>query len=239
MIQSLQDTLSNAWVMAQEQVGRILPKVLAGLLILIVGVLIARTIRALTARFLLAVRLDRISDRWGLSALLARGDVRYTVAEFVATVVYWLALLFIFELLGLALGMEGLASFFGQIIGYLPRIAVAIVIMLAGVALGSFLGGTVRVAGVNAGIPAAHVVGSLVKYLVSFFALVMALEQLKIATALLVTTLQVVIAAVAFAFALAFGLGCKDIAAEAARGWLRKSSDATGEAKSPRDEPPP
>jgi|DewCreStandDraft_2_1066082.scaffolds.fasta_scaffold00147_39 fumarate reductase subunit C len=228
MTESFRTILQKAWFVVAEQVANFLPKLLAGVIVLLIGFVIARLVRGLTARFFVAVRLDRISDRLGISAFLARGDVRYTVAEILATVIYWLVLLLSFQLLGLVLGLEGLAHFFGQILGYLPRLVVALVIILAGILIGSFFGGAVQVAASNAGFPAAKPLGQTVKYLISFFALVMALEELRIATQLLVATLQIVIAAVALALALAFGLGCKDLAGEAVRRWVSRTSNPSG-----------
>lgn len=229
MAATLREMFSRAWGLMFEQSARIIPKVLVGMLILMAGMVIARMIRGLSARFFLAIRLDRISNRLGIASLLARGDVRHTMAEILATTLYWLVLIFSLEILGLALGLDEMARFFGQIIAYIPRAVIALVIVLVGIIIGSVIGGAVRVAGANAGLRAADMVGSAMKYLISFFALVMALEQLQIATPLLVSTLQILTAAVGLAFALSFGLGCRDLAAEAVRDWLRRKQPGTRE----------
>jgi hypothetical protein len=225
---------SRAWGLMLEQTARIIPKLLVGILILLAGIVIARLIRGLAARFFLAVRLDRLSNRLGIASLLARGDARHTMAEILATTIYWLVLIFSLEILGLALGLDEMARFFGQIIAYIPRALIALAIILVGIIIGSVIGGAVRVAGANAGLRAADIVGSTMKYLISFFALVMALEQLQIATPLLVSTLQILTAAAGLAFALSFGLGCRDLAAEAVRDWLgRKPPGTKGRDHSP------
>lgn len=229
MAATLREMFSKAWGLMLEQSARIIPKLLAGMLILVVGIVIARLIRGLAARFFLAIRLDRLSSRLGVASLLARGDVRHTLAEILATTLYWLVLIFSLEILGIAVGLEGMARFFGQIIAYVPRAVIAVTIVLAGIIIGSIIGGAVRVAGANAGLRAADVAGSIMKYLISFFALVMALEQLQIATPLLVSTLQIMTAAVGLAFALAFGLGCRDLAAETVREWLGRKASVAGQ----------
>jgi hypothetical protein len=223
MTENLKSMLTKMWVVMQQQTTSFLPKLIVGFLVLLIGLVIARLIRALTARFFLAIRLDRISDRLGISAFLARGDIRHTVAEILATLVYWLVLVFSLQILGVTLGLEGVANFFAQILSYIPHLVVALIIFSVGVGIGFFFGGAVQVAASNAGFPAAKPLGATVKALISFFALVMALEQLQIATELLVSTMQIVIAAVAFALALAFGLGCKDLAGTAVQNWLAKA----------------
>jgi hypothetical protein len=91
---------SRAWGLMLEQSARIIPKVLVGMLILLAGIVIARMIRGLAARFFLAIRLDRLSNRLGIASFLARSDVRHTMAEILATTLYWLVLIFSLEILG-------------------------------------------------------------------------------------------------------------------------------------------
>jgi hypothetical protein len=226
MVENLREMWEKMIALVLDRAATFLPKLVAGIFILLVGLLIARVVRGVAARFFLAIRLDKVSDRMGISAFLARGDVRHTVAEILATAIYWLVLLFSLQVLGLTLGLDGVAHFFGQILGYLPRIVVALVIIAAGIAVATFFGSAVQLAASNVGFPAARPLGAAVKYLIGFFALVMALEQLQVATQLLVTTLQIVIAAVALALALAYGLGCRDLARDSVQGWLRRTQDA-------------
>ena len=219
---SLRAMLRDTWQVTVDGATRFLPKLLVGILILLVGLVLARLIRGLTAKFFVALRLDRASDRLGISAFLARGDAQYTVAEVVATLTYWLILILALQVLGLVLGFEGLVHFFAQILAYLPRLVVALAIVLVGMAIGSFFGGAVQVAAANSGVSAARPFGRIVKYLIGFFALAVAFEQLQIASQLLVTTLQILIGGAALAAAIAFGGGCKDLAREAVVRWLHR-----------------
>jgi hypothetical protein len=223
MLESFKALFSKSYSIAMEQMVSLLPKVLAGILILFLGYAIARIVRGLAAQFFLAIRLDRFAQRLGLSGFLARGDVRYTIAEILATSIYWLVLILSLDILGATFGLHSVTAFFGAILVYIPRIAVALAILVAGIVVGSFFGSAVQVAGSNARFSGAAAAGVGVSYLIGFFALVMALEHLQLATQLLVTTLQIVIAAVALALALAFGLGCKDLAAQTVKAWFKEA----------------
>jgi hypothetical protein len=223
MLESFKALFSKSYNIASEQMTILLPKLLAGILILCIGYVIARIIRGLAAQFFLAIRLDRFAQRLGISGFLARGDVRYTIAEILATSIYWFVLILSLDILAATLGLHSVAAFFGDILGYIPRIAVALSILIAGIVIGSFFGSAVHVAGSNAGFSGAAAAAAGVRYLIGFFAIVMALEHLQLATQLLVTTLQIVIAAVALALALAFGLGCKDLAAQTVKAWFKEA----------------
>jgi hypothetical protein len=225
MGETLVSMLRDTWDAMKTGIMDLLPKLVVAVVILVVGLLVGRLLRALTLRFFVALRLDRASDRLGLSALLARGDARYTVAEVVATVVYWLVLVLALQMLGWALGLQAVVDFFAAVLDYLPRVAVAVVIALLGVAIGSFFGGAVQVAAANAGMSGSRPLGRLVKYVVALFALAVAFEQLEIASRLLTTTFLVVVGAATFGVALAFGLGCQDLARDVVTGWITRRQE--------------
>lgn len=229
MGESLRSMLSETWVAMTSGVAHLLPKLIVAILILVLGMLAARLLRALTLRFFVALRLDRASDRLALNALLARGDARYTVAEVVATIVYWFILLLALQMLGWVLGLQTVVDFFGEVLGYLPRVAVAVAIAVVGAVIGSFFGGAVQMIAANAGMPGARAIGRLVKYAVVFFAMAVAFEQLQIASRLLADTFLVVVGAASFGIALAFGLGCKDLARDLMAGWIMRRQDRSGQ----------
>lgn len=235
MTEALRAIMAKTWDVMVEQIAGIFPKVIAGILILALGVLIARLIRGITARFLVAVRLDRLADRLHVGDFLARGDVRFTAAEILATTIYWLVLLFCLQVLGGVLGLDAMANFFAQVLGYVPRIIGALLIVVAGLFVGSFLGSAVRVAASNAGFPAPAPLGQAVKFLVAFFAFVMALQQVDIPAQLLVGTLLIVVAATALGLALAFGLGGRALAEESLRAWAKKSKKNQPAEEKPAD----
>jgi hypothetical protein len=238
MVESLRQMWEKMWSILLDQTATLLPKVVVGAFILLVGLVLARLVRGIAARFFLAIRLDKVSDRMGLGAFLARGDIRHTIAEILGTAIYWLALLFTLQVLGLTLGLPGMAAFIGQILGYLPRLVVALAIAVAGIAVATFFGSAVQAAASSVGFPAARPLATATKYLIGFFAIVMALEHLQIATALLVTTLEIVIGAVALALALAYGLGCKDLARDSMQRWLARNREAPSpESPEPKEGP--
>jgi len=212
--------LSQTWTSAVEGVAQMLPKVLIGVLIVAVGLILGRLLRALTLRFFVALRLHRMSDRIGVSAFFARGDARYTVAEVLATIVYWLVLMLALQTMGWVLGLEGLVNFFGQVLNYLPRLVVAAVIVLVGTALGAFFGGAIQIATANSGLRVSRPLARMVKYAIVFFSVALALEDLEIATRLLTITFLIIVGSMGVAFALAFGLGCRDLARSAVEKWL-------------------
>jgi small-conductance mechanosensitive channel len=196
-----------------EKIVDLLPSILGALLVLLVGWLVARLLKAALTRLLVAVRLERFSQRTGLSRFLSRGDIKHSLADVLGTVLFWLVLLFFVYLAADVLNLTLVQDALNRIIWFVPDLVAAVVIVIIGVVLASLAKGVVSVAAGNSRLAHQELLARVVQYLVIFFAVAMALEELGVATPILVNSVLIIIAAIAFGFALAFGLGSKDLAA--------------------------
>jgi hypothetical protein len=199
-------------------VALFLPNLLAALLILLGGWILAKFIRLLVFRFLLAVRFDVASEKAGIDDLLVRGEIRQSPAELVAILVYWLLVLLVVVVAINTLGLTAVADLLNQILLYLPKVIAAVVVLILGLFFANFLSGVVRTAAANAGFAAADVLASLTRYALIVFTAAVTLQELGIGAELVRAAFTIVFGAVALALALAFGLGCKDLA----RDWVTR-----------------
>jgi hypothetical protein len=223
---------------AGEKIVDLLPSLLGALVILLVGWLVARLLKAALTRLLVAVRLERFSQKTGLSRFLSRGDIKHSLADVLGTVLFWLVLLFFVYLAADVLDLTLVQDALNRIISFLPDLVAAVVIMIVGVVLASLIKGVVRVAAGNYNLAHQELIATVVQYLVVFFSLAMALEEVGVATPILVNSVLIIIAAIAFGFALAFGLGSKDLAARIVEKMLeaRKTTGAESDPGSSRAE---
>ena len=107
-----------------------------------------------------------------------------------------------------ALQLTVAAQLLEHIVAFLPNVVAAIFILVVGIVTGAFLATTVRTAASNAGVDASRLLGQAVQTIVVIFALAAALRQLQIQ--LVGEAFLIVLTAVSFGLALAFGLGCKE-----------------------------
>ena len=188
-----------------------IPVIVGVILILIVGWLIAKLIESIVVRLLKAVRLDVASDKAGISNILAQGDIKATLSELLGAIIYWLVMLVVLVTALNALNLTVAADLLGRLVEYVPNIIAAIFVLVLGSFLASFVAAIVRTSASNAGIEKAKLLGQIAQTVLVIFAVVMAVEQLRIATALIALAVNVILAAIGLGIALAFGLGCKDI----------------------------
>lgn len=223
---------------AGEKIVDLLPSLLGALVILLVGWLVARLLKAALTRLLVAVRLERFSQKTGLSRFLSRGDIKHSLADVLGTVLFWLVLLFFVYLAADVLDLTLVQDALNRIISFVPDLVAAVVIVIVGVVLASLIKGVVRVAAGNYNLAHQELIATVVQYLVIFFSLAMALEEVGVATPILVNSVLIIIAAIAFGFALAFGLGSKDLAARIVEKMLepRKTTGVESDPDSGRAE---
>lgn len=193
-----------------NQLMSFLPNVLGALLILLVGWVIAKAIESVVVRVLKAVQLDTISAKIQLEEVLAKGGIKRSLAELIGAIIYWLIALVVLIAALNALQLTVAAQLLEQVVTFLPNVVAAIFILIVGIFAAVFVATTVRTAASNAGIAQSSLLGQVSQAVVIIFAGVAALEQLQIQ--FVGQVFLIILSAISLGAALAFGLGCKDIA---------------------------
>ncbi len=207
-------SLQNLW----QGFMLFLPTFLGALIIFFVGLVIAAGLGKIVEKLIDALKLDRLLGQLGLNKLLERADVRLHSGRFVGVLVQWFFIIVTLLAVSDILSLLAFSDFLKQVLLYVPNIVIAVLIMLAGVVMATFLAKLVRASVLAARLHAAHFLGTLTKWSVLVFAFLAALSQLGVAGALVNTLIMGFVAMLAIAGGLAFGLGGKDVAAA----WLEK-----------------
>jgi hypothetical protein len=211
-----------------EKIIALLPALVGALLILLLGWFLAKILKAALVKILVAVRLEKFSARSGLSKFLSRGDIKHSLADVLGTVFFWIVFLFFIDLAADVLKFTLLQNLINGIISFIPRLVVAVLIVVIGMLLSSFFKGLVRITASSYALARSELLGTIAQYLIIFFTLAVALEQLGVATNILVYSVLIVIGALAFGFALAFGLGGREVAGKIVNKILEPEKTAAG-----------
>jgi len=204
------------------RVAGFLPTLIGVFIILIVGWIVAGILKGVVVKLLKLIQLDTASEKSGLGDVLRRGGIRHTLAELVGVLIYWLVMLLVFMTALNALGMTVAASLLDKVILYIPNVIAAMFILALGIFFSSMIGTVVRTASSNAGVPQSKFLGQLTQIVIMIFAVVITLEQLNIASSILNLTINIVLASLGLAVAIAVGLGSKDIAGKLMQDLIAK-----------------
>ena len=199
-----------------------IPTLLGAIAILVIGWIVAQFVEAIVVRALKAARLDVVSDKAGIANMLAQGEIKWTLSELLGVIVYWIVMLSVLAAAMNALNLTVASDLLSKLVAYIPNIIIAIFVLVLGSFLATFTAGIVRTAASNAGVGSAKLLAKITQAILIVFAVIIAIEQLNIATAFIAFAVNIILASIGLAIALAFGLGCKDIAAKAMADALNK-----------------
>ena len=200
------ESLRQFW----NQVAAVLPRVIASLVILTLGWMLAKLVRRATKRILNLLKVDVIAERSGIEDFLLRGDVKLTMVGLLANLSYWIVMLTVVLAVMNSLGLDAAADLFNKVILYLPNVVVAVLVLIFGAQFARLIQGLSFTYLTNIGIGGARLMSLITQYALLFFVVSVALEQLEIGGQVLVSAFQIAFGALCLALALAFGLGGRD-----------------------------
>jgi hypothetical protein len=181
--------------------------------VFVLGWLVAKLIKAVVVKVLKTLRLDSISEQTRIAEFLSKGGIKHTLSEIIGMIIYWILILGVLISSLNILTLTGVSGLLDRVLGYLPNVLGAVVILIMGVLISALVASIVRTAVANVGFVQANVLGKVAQVAIIVFTIIIALDALKIAK-VLISAMNIVLGAIGLAAALAFGLGCKDIAAD-------------------------
>lgn len=184
-----------------------LPNLLAMLVILLLGILLAKIVRIILVKLLIAIKFDIWSDRMGFTTLIRKGDVWTKPSAILGAIVFWL-LAIVTLMVGLsALKVAAIDQVVGHFFGYMPRVFSASIILVVGYILAGFVSRAVLITAANSGFHYAKLLAETVRVLLAVMTLAMVMEQLKIAPNIVIAAFSIIFGGIVVALSIAFGVG--------------------------------
>jgi hypothetical protein len=152
--------------------------------------------------------------------------VHQDASGFLANVAKWFIRLIVLVSAFDALGLPAVSQVLQSLLLWLPNLVVALVVLVIAGLAANALAGLVRGATAESGLGSPDLLATIAKVAVWAFAVVVAVNQLGIATTLINTLFMAVVGAAALALGLAFGLGGRETAAQIVRGWYENGQKA-------------
>jgi len=207
--------------LSQRLIAQI-PSFAAAFLFLFAGYFFARMLKTLLLQLLQHGHLDDYTDKIGINEVLARLGMGRSPSHALSFIIYWFVLLVFFVSAANVVNLLVVSELLARLMLFLPSLAAAIVILFAGLLLARLVSEIVTNAADANHIRGGAGLAQCTSIVVIAFAGIMALEQLGIHIELVTSSFQIIVASLGLAFALAFGLGGKEIAEETLRHFLNK-----------------
>lgn len=210
------------------QVGAFLPRLGIALAIAVAGWLLAKAARYATGRALKALNFHVLTERAGFDGFLQQGGTDKTTSDLFALIVFWLVLLGALVVAFNGLGLSQVTELLSRVLLFLPRLLVALLVLVFGLYFARFVGQSVLAWCRASGIGDAEILARIVQYAIVTFVLLIAIDHLDIGGGLVQQTFLILLTGIVFALALAFGIGGRDRAAALIEHWFPRRDDPRG-----------
>lgn len=206
-----------------------LPRLVGALVILLIFYIVAKIIRKIVRKVLQEVGADSAVHSGKMGEYVTHYASGFSPSTVIAAIAFWFVFLTGVILALSTLGIEALENAIAAIVGYLPNVIAAILILVVAIALAGLVGGAIaKLMGDTA---LGKIAATLVPVLIITVAVFMALVQLNIAVEIVTGLFYIVVGAIALAAALAFGLGGRNAAERLLDEAYQKGQEAMPQAK--------
>src|SRR5215217_1902188 len=194
-----QGGIENAW----SNVAAFVPKLLAALVILLVGYIVAKAVAGILNKVLERVGFDRVVERGGVRQVLARS--KYDPSDILAKLVFWTIMLLVLQLAFGVFGSNPVSDLLRGLIAYLPNVFVAILILVIAAAIARAV--TDLLANLLSSVQGGQVLAKGAGIAILVFGFFAALDQLQIAPRIVTGLWYALLAAVVGSVVVAVGGG--------------------------------
>lgn len=220
MLQTWKEALSSSTSNVLDRMVNFLPNLLGAVIVLVVGWLLAILLEMLLKKVLKMIGLQSLLELVRVESVVKKARFKTNSVGIIAALVKWVILIISFLAAADVLGLHQVADFFAVVLGYVPNVIAAVAILLMGAVLAHFLADVVRGSTEAGELAYSAILAKLTQVSIWVFAVLAAMVQLGIAHDLIRTLFTGLVALLAIAGGLAFGLGGQ----EAAKNLIAKIS---------------
>lgn len=213
------NTIGDAVVVALQDVWAdvvaFLPELIAALIVLIIGVIIAKALGKLAETIIERLKVDAVVRKIDIIQQIEGAGTRVQLSAVIGWLVKWFLLIVLLVAISDILQLGQFTSFLNDIALYIPNVIIAALILVVGLVLGHFADDVIVKVLKGTKAKKAPLIGAVSKWSIMVFSILAALIQLNVAVSLINTLFTAIVVTLALGAGLAFGLGGKDAAKDA------------------------
>ena len=200
---SINNMIDDAYVFVE--------KLIPAIVLLIIGILIAMVFRRAATIVLNKLGLDAVCNRLGVTAILARANIKTPLSEILGKLLFWVLILLFLISATDTLGMPQFSEPLHGLVAFLPNLITAAIIFMAGFIASDVVRGIILKTGERLGLDFAKPLAGLVYVFLLVLTGTICASTLGIDTTLIRHTVEIALLAGALAIALAMGLGMRPL----------------------------
>ena len=207
----------------------VLPSIIGFVLFIIAGYFFVKIVLHIVRRLLRVAKMNRIKAKLNEKLSIAGNAFQIDPAKIILGFVKWILILILIIIGSDIFNLTMVSGFAGDLLTYLPRLLAAIAIFVVGIYLASLVKGALQRLLQSLNLSGSKAIGLIVFYVIVVFVAITALNQAGINTALITNNISLILGIFLGAFALALGLGSRDIVHRLVLGYYSKMNFKVGD----------
>ncbi|MBB6001720.1 mechanosensitive ion channel family protein [Arcicella rosea] len=225
---NIQEILFQTFQKLLEQLFLFTPRVLGAIILLILGIIIAKIVTNILQKGLEKTGFDKLGDKLNTIEIIQRfGSIK--LSKLVSKTLYYFILLVFTTAATETLGMEVLTNMVTSLVNLIPKLIASALMLLAGVMIADALKNSVTNICKSLKIDSGKLLGNIVFFFFLIIALIAALKQAGIETSLLESSFNLIIGGIILAFAVGYGMASKDVLANILSNFYSKNKFKEGQ----------
>lgn len=216
-VNELKDTLQHSFGRILDSAVEMIPQILIGIIGLLLVWILIKIILFVLKRILKAAKIDVLSQRVADAKLFGDKELKIDLLKVVLNFVKILLILMFTVVLAQTLGLDAISDAIYSLLGYLPTFISAILILVGGLYLATVVKKSTLNLFQSMEISGAKVISNALFYLITFFVSITALNQAGVDTQIITSNFTLILGAFLLAFALALGLGAREVVGDLLR----------------------
>jgi len=233
MNMTLPDSWYGSWSLFSSQfltqISLFLPRILAALLIIIIGAFLAKALKRLVIRVLETFRVSALLKNTPIEHFVTNAEVGQKIEDIIGSLIYWLVMLVVLHTSVTVLGLQPLSAVLDRLLNYLPNIISAVLVLVIGTLLAGVVESVVKGSIKTIDGKSARFIGKISGYLVVSLAVMAAISELGIATEFITIIFVGFVAMLTLGVGLAVGLGGQEVVRKILNTWYEKTLEEVKE----------
>lgn len=200
-------SLTTMWL----EITKIFPNIIGALIIIIIGWIVTKFIVKLIKKVLKLAKVNKIDDKINEIEIVEGKQLNFNTVKVVSSFVKWIMYIVLLITASDIMGLEIISNQVSALLGYLPQLFAALVIFMLGLLFANFVKNGLKSLFESMDLSGGKMISQVVFFLLLTFISITALNQAGIDTEIITNNINMIIAAFLLAFAIAFGLGAREV----------------------------
>ncbi|NRA93199.1 MAG: hypothetical protein HRU26_11040 [Psychroserpens sp.] len=218
------DSLATMWL----ELTKIFPSILGAILILLIGWLVSKIVIKVLKKALKLAKLDKLDEKLNEIEIIEGKQLNFDSIKVISTFVKWIFIIMILIMVSDILNLKIISEQISDFLGYLPQLFVALIIFTLGLLFANFVKKGLKSFFESMDLSGAKIISQIVFFLLLIFISITALNQAGVDTEIITSNLTMILAAFLLSFALAFGLGAREVVADLLKTFYTRKTYEVG-----------